>query len=59
MISVSKSAITLYYVVGDAQSNRFDIELGGLCDGVQLSAGKSDEPSSQVRSVVDRWPHTR
>ena len=42
------------YVVGDVQSNRFDIELGGLCQGVPLSAGKQDEPATQMCRVVNR-----
>ena len=41
------------HAVGDVQSNRFGIELGGVRQGVQLSVGQQDEPASQVCCLVD------
>jgi len=41
------------HAVGDVQSNRFGIELGGVRQGVQLSAGQQDEPASQMCCLVD------
>ena len=43
----------MYAAFGDAQSNRFGIELAGFRQGVQLPCRQRDEPATQVFGLVE------